>query len=319
MKYWTKDQIDRIASAIGENRFAVFFGSGISASSGLPDWDGLIEGLMSILKNPGVYDKGLISGIESYRKKSPLELLDYLRDTDREAFTDRFRKFFPQDKNKYKDTEEGQLIARFDTSRFVTINYDYCFQHSFTKVKPNSELKEFVGVYTKDSFDKVSSPTIYQIHGRAESKIEELVLTDSQYDRAYRAGASLPISLEHLFTEYLVLFVGFGFADADIKRILARSNVYSSMPGRYKHIGIFGHRGNKHEQDGLRDIARKRWHTEAVIYKITGPIKKQSHDRLKNLLVELHQSIGSWTIEKTPQSIYESDDASMATPPVLSK
>jgi hypothetical protein len=143
------------------------------------------------------------------------------------------------------------------------------------------------------------------------------VLTDSQYYNAYKAGTLLPSFLEHLFSEYLVIFVGFGFNDGDIDRIIAASNVYNRRPGKYKHIGIFGHKGNKAEYDGLCEYARTRWHTEVVIYKITGPIKKQSHDQLKNLLIEMHQGIGSWTIDKAPLEGYKSDDASMAIPPIL--
>jgi hypothetical protein len=318
MSSWSDENIQAIVSAIKDDKLVVFFGSGISASSGLPDWDGLVEGLLKTIADPAVYAKNLMNGIRWCGKDTPLELFEYLYTADRPSFEDKFTKLFPKDINYYKATEEAKLLAKLKIKRFVTTNYDFCFEKSFNVENKNYNLKEFDNkTINIDEFNMLQTPCIFHIHGRADHPINDLILTNSQYDKAYSNDSPISLFLQHLFSEYLVLFIGFGFKDADIKRILSRHNAYSDSPAKYTHIGILGHRSYKYKKDSLHQYARKLWNIEMVFYKITGESKKTSHSQLRKLLIKLHTGINSSFAARKSEFAYDSDSASMAEPPNL--
>lgn len=318
MRYWTKEQIDGIMSAIEEDRLAVFFGSGISVSGGLPDWDGLRKCLLKTIDNPDLYPKRLKAGIGYVMDRNPEQSLDYLKNLDPQAFEKQFRKIFSKKREQYQTTKEGLILAKIKSNRFITTNYDYCFQNSFNKVNQLSRLseiscREFNGV----KLDQIGSPTIFQIHGSSEMDINELVLTDSQYETAYTEGSPIRELLNHLFSEFLVLFVGFGFNDGDITRILKKYNAYSKQRAKYQHIGIFGHYGNKSQMIGMTDFARRHWNTETVFYKINTRNGKSTHVGIRKLLSELYKSIDDRFVDKVMPSTYISDESQMAIAPLM--
>jgi hypothetical protein len=320
MVYWTQEQIGRIYAASCEEKLAVFMGSGVSASSGLPDWDGLIQDLLSILDNPSVYRRGLRSGVRSVCMANPLQGLDYLRKMDEQAFGERFRARFPQAREKYSDTREGILISRLATKRYITINYDFCFQHSFAKTWPGENVSELSNsVLDTHTFDSLPKPTLYQLHGTAEHKISDLVLTDSQYDKAYTPGSPLVKFLEHLFANYLVLFAGFGFQDKDLIRVLARPLNRTEDGCKYKHIGVFGRSRKKNDAEAFRDFARRLWNTEVVFYDMSIVAKRRSHLEIIPLLSELSDGLRIQAATHVPVVSYETHVENMSVPPSLGR
>lgn len=196
-----RDHARRLATAARAGELTPFMGSGISVTSGLPDWKGLLADLRSEAKLDDVPQA-------DFDKLSTLDQADLIATVLGKDL-----------KNKIAEKTQTStlglppiLLASLPGHEAVTLNYDTLFesarkgQGTKLTVIPNGEVE-------------AGTSWLLKLHGSTE-RPEDIVLTRQDY-LAYAASrsalSSLAVSL--LMTRHL-MFVGFGFGDDHFHQLL---------------------------------------------------------------------------------------------------
>ncbi len=287
MSYWRKEHIERIAAAIKLNEFVIFFGSGVSASNPLPVWPDMIQRFVDEWAKDGKKAPDEIASMKAFVDSNQLSGLEGLRKANQRIFDNTFTAIFSPNPDKYNSTKGGTNLLALGTFGFVTTNYDFCFQKSFREARPGAKLNPFQpSKANAAALSTLDGAVLYQIHGTAQRGSNSVVLTSSQYEDCYRDGSDVKEFLYEIFSKYLVVFVGFGFNDQYILRILERFGPLSRSTSRYTHLGILG--AETDVPQSTLDIYESLWNTEIVTYKIErsrGGVLR--HDKLNEALEEL--------------------------------
>ncbi|GGC33256.1 SIR2 family protein [Parapedobacter defluvii] len=116
-------------------------------------------------------------------------------------------------------------IPRFVWKSIITTNYDLIIEKAYSQVDPVQSLAKFVknGERVRDKVKSPKDLPFYKIHG-CITDINDLnaplILTADQYINHKKNRDRLYSRIESLAYEYAFLFVGFSFADPDIRKIL---------------------------------------------------------------------------------------------------
>lgn len=191
--------ISKISDAIKLNNLVVFVGSGISANSGIPDWNSLVDIMKKSLNN-------IDHNIE------PLKVAQlYKLATKKKEYIENIRKFL-----KYDTATPNPLHKKiFDLNPFhiVTTNFDNLLEkHSlannllFYPILKDNDLP----FATYESF-------IIKMHG--DLSVGNIVLTEEDYLNYEKNFPLTENFVKSLFSTKLVLFIGFSFNDYNLKII----------------------------------------------------------------------------------------------------
>jgi hypothetical protein len=104
-----------------------------------------------------------------------------------------------------------RLFPSSDALRLVTTNFDPHFSTATSAIFPDGkpcEIHYAPALPLGDSFSGI----VY-LHGGVERPFERLVLTDSDFGRAYLTEGWARVFLQKLFERYTVLFVGYSHND----------------------------------------------------------------------------------------------------------
>lgn len=117
-------------------------------------------------------------------------------------------------------------IPNYVWKSIITTNYDYIIERAYSKNKaPLQKLAKFIknGERVRDKLKSINDLPYYKIHG-CISDINDintpLILTPDQYITHKKNRDRLFSRVQELAYEYTFLFVGFSFADYDIRAIL---------------------------------------------------------------------------------------------------
>jgi hypothetical protein len=204
-----------IKEAVNNNRLAVFVGAGVSRLIGCMGWDQLASNLVnrcfSIKKKDG-------SGIINYKEKETL-----IQDKDHKKtitkcyyllkkngfeniFYKELKKSLKADKKFIKSQNIYDELYRL-RGLFITTNADEHFDNKFEPTRI---------VWREEDFDpsKIDRTKLYHIHGSIKDK-NSLVFTVLQYIKRYN-NQTFKKFLEKIFSEFTVLFVGYGMAEFEL-------------------------------------------------------------------------------------------------------
>ncbi len=283
----------RLEDAAGIGNIVVFFGAGVSKDAGFPSWRDLISQLIDVIRRDRITNVLAASGLETVSANWPLDVLDVVKNTHRPYFLDKYRAIFPQSPTKYKSTQLGRDIALLSTKRFITLNYDLCFQKALADVGRIDNVGMTLRTLDETKFDNSDKTLLCQIHGSAEEGLDEIVLTKTQYNRAYRAGERLPQFLSHVFGNYSLLSLGYGFNDDKINELLVESNAYSNVANHNLRLAIRGYTlDRENEAPGFHTLAKHQWDVDVVEYSIRTKGTSQDHSDLKRVIADIGDVIG---------------------------
>lgn len=134
----------------------------------------------------------------------------------REQYYECFQEVFST--NQYNENHE--LIVATNFRQILTINYDTLLEAA---AEANGYLYESFSSYDTAAaeiaaFVQTEEPMIWHIHGKADSA--DIVVTRDDYMRLRPVGDSITQSvLAYIFTNYSILFIGYGGVDPTIERL----------------------------------------------------------------------------------------------------
>jgi hypothetical protein len=204
-----------IKEAVNNNRLAVFVGAGVSRLIGCIGWDQLAYNLVnrcfSTKKKDG---SGLINFkeketlIQEKDHKKTITKCYYLlkKNGSENIFYKELEKSLKADEDLVKSQNIYNELYRL-RGLFITTNADEHFDNKFEPTQI---------VWREEDFDpsKIDRTKLYHIHGSIKDK-NSLVFTVPQYIKRYN-NQTFKMFLEKIFSEFTVLFVGYGMAEFEL-------------------------------------------------------------------------------------------------------
>lgn len=206
-----------------------FVGSGVSAAAGYPTWSHLVE--ETLILTPEAERERIRSDArfnKAFREKRYDTCFSVIeKHTDRDHLE---RVVVEQLEVEREPGAIASLLSDWPFTGYVTSNYDMALE-SILEQQPKSS---WVSVGNTDSeIRKVSGEAkelVWHVHGAIglDKNKSRLVLTEEDYDNLYLEGSPLQRQLCALLTQRRVVFVGFGFEDPELQRILKVVARYTS-------------------------------------------------------------------------------------------
>lgn len=109
------------------------------------------------------------------------------------------------------------LAAAYPTPRIVTTNYDRHLTSAATSLSLDPDVYEAPALPVGDDFEG-----IVHLHGSLSQPSRRLVVTDTDFGRAYLREAWAARFLERMFLKFTVIFIGYSHGDV-VMQYLARS------------------------------------------------------------------------------------------------
>ncbi len=206
---------EQIINAINENKFAIFFGNGLSRLIGVESFKTLVENLTTRLVTEGKIEPQLKAEIDRNNPKKAMTVCkrQYEKFDMIEIYHEEKRVYLKEDEiisqnNVYDDLYK---MRGFFLTTNVDTKFDRFFQENNILIKLESFLKEKQG------------PEFYaKLHG-SEADISTEVFTYDEYKISYDSE-EFKNYLSELFKNYTILIIGTEFEEDLILQNLANKN-----------------------------------------------------------------------------------------------
>ncbi|GAB4200140.1 MAG: hypothetical protein Fur0023_03120 [Bacteroidia bacterium] len=220
----------QIFEAVNSNTLAVFIGAGISKLLGSDSWDAIAHKLIN-----RCYKENIIN----YREYESLKQLKHpkkiitichrllIESNNEEIYYSTLKKAIKADKNLINSQNIYDEIYRL-RALFITTNIDSHFHKYFEPVNIVSKENEF----TTSNIDRNK---LYQIHGCLERDKNSIIFTVSDYIKRYNKE-KFKHFLEKIFSEYTILFLGYGLAEFELLDFLITKYDRHSEHRELKHF-----------------------------------------------------------------------------------
>lgn len=201
MDRYQLSHIQHIQQAQREGRLAIFVGAGVSRNSGIPTWDELIKAMKQELPEALANETDALKIAQLYK-----DARGYKEYMDKVKEVLLYNKAVPNDLHK--------KILSLNPCQIITTNYDDLLEQEI-----KTEFALFDVVHQDSDIPHMSYPNaLIKMHGDYCS--ENIVLTENDY---YNYAQNFPLIralVQSIFASKLVLFVGFSFADLNLKMIM---------------------------------------------------------------------------------------------------
>ncbi|WP_184550542.1 SIR2 family protein [Mucilaginibacter sp. FT3.2] len=189
-----------IKEAIESDNLVIFAGAGLSKRFKLPTWRALVENIIEFSEG-GKYN-GFIPLMEN-KTMDPIGVLEFLN-----ADHTSIRKYIKQNFNiKEGDFSLHKKLIEL-SGKIVTTNYDNAFEKADETIVPTIHSSNF----NVSEINKGNEKFIFKIHG-SFSEPDSCVLFKQDYERLYLSENAAINKFKTLFTDKLILFIGFSFED----------------------------------------------------------------------------------------------------------
>lgn len=201
-----KETIKFLAKELKNKKLLVFIGAGVSANSGLPNWNELITDFavkLEIIKKEEI-DKVKFSNDEYlripeifYKKYGKVEYYNVLKEI-----------FFSK---KYQTNSIHKALENMDLDYIITTNYD--------ELLDDLNPKDTFSVVRKDNdLPYASRKMVIKMHG--DLRYKNIVLKKTDYDEYEKNFPLISTFIKGLFTTHTVLFIGYSLNDVNVQEIL---------------------------------------------------------------------------------------------------
>ena len=190
-----------IQRASRENRLVIFVGAGVSMNSSVPSWNQLINRMKAELPNEFSEETDALKIAQIYKdSRGHKEYMDKVKDILL------YNKAVPNPLHK--------SILALNPCHIITTNYDDLIEQELSK-----EFLQYHIIREDKDIPQMACPnTLVKMHG--DYVTDNIVLTEDEY---YNYKENFPLTrafVQSLFASKLILFVGFSFADLNLKFIL---------------------------------------------------------------------------------------------------
>ena len=272
---------NELINLINDNEIWAFVGSGPSVDSGYPSWYKLIEDVVDNIKNK----EDLLKDIDFQRYRDNGKYPDCFSMIEevigREKLLKLVTRILSHNKNAGKISN---YIAEFPFKGYITSNYDDLIERTLF----NNNQPGWISIgNTQNEIDNTTgSPKkiVWHIHGSTnlEKDRSNLILTQKDYDNLYLVPNPMIEQIKSLMSQNRLLFIGFGFNDFELQRILNKIGMFCS-PARpaYAFLGF-----DKGIKERPHDEMLKKMNIDLIDY----DVEKHSHRKLEDLL-EIYSSM----------------------------
>ena len=190
-----------IQRASRENRLVIFVGAGVSMNSSVPSWNQLTNRMKAELPNEFSEETDALKIAQIYKdSRGHKEYMDKVKDILL------YNKAVPNPLHK--------SILALNPCHIITTNYDDLIEQELSK-----EFLQYHIIREDKDIPQMACPnTLVKMHG--DYVTDNIVLTEDDY---YNYKENFPLTrafVQSLFASKLILFVGFSFADLNLKFIL---------------------------------------------------------------------------------------------------
>ena len=223
----------KIKEAYEDRRLVLFVGAGISRIAKCLGWEDLGNQLISVLHNKK--DASLLNNAKlGSKEKITIALAKAKQDKRESVFWKTFEHAIQPEEPKL---EIYRLLCQLN-ALFVTTNCDGLLEQCL----PNAAWQKNC---TTQSLKNAEIPAVFYIHGRyghgSPKEKENLVFTVDQYLRKYKEE-DFRLFLETLFTNYTILFLGYGMSEFELLDFLfLKSGVEPKKINHYILEGYFSY------------------------------------------------------------------------------
>lgn len=190
-----------IQRASRENRLVIFVGAGVSMNSSVPSWNQLTNRMKAELPNEFSEETDALKIAQIYKdSRGHKEYMDKVKDILL------YNKAVPNPLHK--------SILALNPCHIITTNYDDLIEQELSK----DFLQYHIIREDKDIPQMTYPNTLVKMHG--DYITDNIVLTEDDY---YNYKENFPLTrafVQSLFASKLILFVGFSFADLNLKFII---------------------------------------------------------------------------------------------------
>lgn len=207
---------DEIVEAAKSGSLVLFVGAGISRMVGHPSWDDFANAVVNqLVKNEIIdhHEKSLINALPDPRKR--LSIATILDDENGSKVD--YKAIFHLDK-EWSDIYK--FINQYKCT-FVTTNYDKLIAPKVSAIKPEAGWRFFK---RQDLLNVKLDTTgaVIHLHGCVDDP-KSMIVTTKDYIEHYMSK-EVPKFLSHLFSEKVVLFLGYGLEEAEILEYVLKSS-----------------------------------------------------------------------------------------------
>lgn len=197
-KFFT--DIKNIRNAIDTNKMVVFAGAGISVDAGIPNWGTLIDEMKSEIAIP--------PNEADYLRIAQM----YYNERQQKEYIDKIRAVLNHKKVKYNEIHEW--VFKLNPEHILTTNYDDLLEQVIKK-----ESLPFSVVSKDKEFPyALNTNLLVKVHGDLNDT--EIVLKEDDYLDYSLNHPLIEAFLKSVFASKVVLFVGYGFSDINLKMIV---------------------------------------------------------------------------------------------------
>lgn len=191
----------RIQHASRTDKLVVFVGAGVSQNSGIPTWNNLIFSMMEELPS------------ELSKENDVLKLAQMYKDSrGHKEYMDKIKNVLLY--NKAVPNPLHKSIIALNPCHIITTNYDDLVEQELA-----NEFKQYDIIREdKDIPQMEKQHCLVKMHG--DYATDNIVLTEKDYFDYKNKFPLIRAFVQSLFASKLVLFVGFSFADLNLKMIM---------------------------------------------------------------------------------------------------
>lgn len=265
-----------IKDAYRRNKLAIFIGAGVSRIAGCIGWQDLARDLIRLCattkrkkdsEHPLINYKEEVSLLSENDHRKLITIAYQL--LKKEGYEDDFWKKMEEEltyKQQKHDLKIYEILKKCGAV-FITTNADDFFDIFFNNInifyKKYDESKFKVLNYR----NIISNNSLYHIHGTIKYP-QSVVFTLKQYLEAYSDNKNLLDFLIKIFTEYTVLFIGYGLNELELLQYLLsdKDSNHKDNIREIKHFYLEGYFQGEDNIAGLHNEYFKNINVEVIPY-----------------------------------------------------
>jgi hypothetical protein len=235
----------QIVQAAQEGRLVIFVGAGISRLMGCPSWEQLADRCITELAHQRLLTFGEAEQLQHLDAKKRLTIALQIAKAGLASLD--FVKFIQPD--RLLDCRVYEYLRAIGCV-YVTTNYDNFMDRPPLRTEvttpsgPSSPAQPAANeiICRPDQFtaQHLRRPgAVVHLHGSVTAP-ESMIITTPDYLRHYE-NAHVRQFLGELFSQYTVLFIGYGLAEWEILEYVLRRQGASILPSRFMLEGYFSH------------------------------------------------------------------------------
>lgn len=268
----------KLIDVVNSGHAWAFMGNGLSVDAGCPSWEKLIDNLIeNLAENPQ-------TDILTSRKYSKArEVKDYprcLSVIESKIGRDALERMVRHEIEKFGSPSKlGLKLAEWPFRAIISTNYDNLIEKALSEI--NQLGWASVG-NSEDEIRKLSrgiANVVWHIHGAIDLDKDKskLILSEEDYDFIYLNETRIKEQLKAVLSQQRIIFIGFSFQDAEVKRILKFvGNLCSPDRPAYAFLGDIS--GSEHAEE--RNELLLNYNIEVITYNIVDGSHRQLHEIL---------------------------------------